>query len=349
MIVSDDTSLGITWPEKYSEVPKEIFHRDDVYELELERIFYGPTWHPIAHVAEMPNPGDYKTTQIGEAPVLVVHGNDGQHRVFYNACAHRGTQLQTCARGTGAKIECPYHRWTYTNEGALIGVPGVEAFPETFRKEDYGLKALRSEVFAGLIFATCSAQSPPLAEYLGETKDYFPKAMGGGGPLKLMGYQKVVFNTNWKVYRDNDGYHAPLLHRAFRLLGWQGGKGIQGMTRYAHKYYESELKAATNAEFLNDPSVIATLDTRGPLTLDCKAPRCHQPALCVSALERHHRSALRVLLAPRRRRSPVPTPHTPGVEPAGAERLRLARRRCGLQPRAARLQNTRKHRVPKGR
>lgn len=265
MIVTQESPLGIVWPAKYSEVPKDIFHREDVYQLELERIFYGPIWQPLAHVAELPAPGDFKTSQIGESPVLVVHGADGRIRAFYNVCPHRGTQLQTCNRGSGSTIECPYHRWTFSNEGALLGAPGIDGFPPTFRKEDYGLRELRSEVYSGLVFATCSDETPPLDEYLGETKDYFARALGGGGPLRLIGYQKVVFASNWKAYRDNDGYHAPLLHRAFRMLGWQGGKGIQGVTRYGHKYYDSELRPATRADFLADPTVIEVKDAQGPL------------------------------------------------------------------------------------
>ncbi|MEJ1968632.1 MAG: Rieske (2Fe-2S) protein [Rhizomicrobium sp.] len=102
--------MNIRWPSKFNEIPKEVFHREDVYRLELERIFMGPEWHMVAHRAELANPGDYKTFQIGEAPVLIVHGEDGKLRVFQNACPHRGTQLATCPRGSGRKIECPYHR-----------------------------------------------------------------------------------------------------------------------------------------------------------------------------------------------------------------------------------------------
>ena len=96
---NDDRPIQVDWPAKLNEVPKEIFHREDVYRLEMERIFRGPEWHMVAHRAEIPNRGDFKTTYIGEAPVLVVHGDDGRVRVFSNSCPHRGTQLATCARG----------------------------------------------------------------------------------------------------------------------------------------------------------------------------------------------------------------------------------------------------------
>src|SRR5215475_9726265 len=91
----------VAWPQRYNEVPKDIFYREDVYRRELERIFYGAEWHPIAHRAEVPRPGDFKTAIVGEMSVLVVHGNDGEIRVFLNSCPHRGTALKSAARGHG--------------------------------------------------------------------------------------------------------------------------------------------------------------------------------------------------------------------------------------------------------
>lgn len=90
----------VHWPAKINEIPKDIFDREDVFRLELERIFYGPEWHPVAHTGEIPNIGDFKTFHIGERPLLVVHGQDGGVRVFYNACAHRGTLLETTTAAT---------------------------------------------------------------------------------------------------------------------------------------------------------------------------------------------------------------------------------------------------------
>ena len=89
----NDTALDVRWPAKFNEIPKEVFHRADVYRLELERIFHGPEWHPVAHFAEVPKPGDLKTGYVGETPVLIVHGDDGVVRVFQNSCPHRGTPL----------------------------------------------------------------------------------------------------------------------------------------------------------------------------------------------------------------------------------------------------------------
>lgn len=259
----DDNNLGIQWPPRMNEVPKDIFYRPDVYRAELERIFRGREWHPVTHRAEVPAPGDFKATYIGESPILVVHGEDGKIRVFENACSHRGTQIQTCSRGHAEKLECPYHRWTFSTTGELLGCPGRSDFPEGFVPEQHGLTELRSESYCNLVFATYSASTPNLDEYLGETKDYISRVLGNDGNLKLLGYQKVNVASNWKAYADNEGYHAPLLHTAFRLLQWKGGSGSQIMTKHAHKAINVNLSVPKKG-FLNDHSLVEARDESIP-------------------------------------------------------------------------------------
>lgn len=258
------TSADVNWPASFNELPKDVFHRRDVYELELERIFYGPEWHPVAHGSELPEKGDFKTFVIGERPVLIARGDDGQVRVFLNSCTHRGTTLETCPRGHSPRFQCPYHRWSFSTKGDLIAVPGVEDFPPDFTKADYGLKQLRTEDAFGIIFATFSNDAPPLREYLGETWDVLGELACNDGRLKLIGYQKVRYATNWKEYNDNEGYHGPLLHAAFRILGLSQTPGKQMMTKLGHKFNVSRLNEAGESKFLSDPTILASKDEKRP-------------------------------------------------------------------------------------
>lgn len=246
----------LRWPAKVNEIPKEIFDREDLFQLELERIFYGAEWHPVAHAGELPNKGDFKTFALGEIPLLIARAQDDRIRVFFNACSHRGTLLETHSRGNKTEFECPYHRWLFDDTGALRGCPGKDEFAPSFDMKDFGLAQPRMAEFAGLIFITLSDQTPDIETYLGRVADPLRSLLGGDGRLKLLGYQKVVYDTNWKAYVDNDGYHAPLLHAAFKLLNWQGGKGAQYATERGHIAFESELKMPTNPGFLQDPSLI---------------------------------------------------------------------------------------------
>lgn len=253
---TNESQVKLRWPEKFSEIPKEVFHREDVYRRELERIYYGPEWHLMAHVSEIPHRGDFKTLNLGEAPLLIMRGDDDRVRVFNNSCPHRGTQLQTCSRGNAPDLTCPYHRWNFDNRGGLVAAPGIDRFPADFRKQDYGLQELRSEIRHGLVFTTCSTETPDLGVFLAEADDFLFKLLAEGAPLTLLGYQKVVFATNWKEYGDNEGYHAPLLHRAFSLLKWQGGKGVQCVTERGHKLIEAEIQPSTDEGFLDDFTLV---------------------------------------------------------------------------------------------
>ena len=246
----------VHWPAKLNEIPKDIFDREDIFRLELERIFYGPEWHPVAHTGELPNIGDFKTFHIGERPLLIIHGQDGQVRVFYNACSHRGTLLETSNRGNKTEYECPYHRWLFDSTGALRGCPGKDDFAPSFRQEDSGLAEVRSAIVGGLIFATLHDDTPDIDSWLGRTQPALLQLLGGDGRLRLLGYQKVSYDCNWKAYVDNDGYHAPLLHLAFKMLNWQGGGGTQFATENGHIAFQSELKVPNNTGFLRDPSLI---------------------------------------------------------------------------------------------
>ncbi|MBN9427213.1 MAG: Rieske 2Fe-2S domain-containing protein [Burkholderiales bacterium] len=285
-----DSPIRFDWPRKINEIPKEVFVRADIYREEIRRIFHGPEWHPLAHVSELPEPGDFKTLTIGATPVIVMHGDDGQIRVFANTCPHRGTQLETASRGHARSIECPYHRWAFNTRGELMGAPGVQEFPASFRKQDYGMWVLRSAQFCGMVFATLDANVAPLDEYLGETREYIARAFGGDGNLRLLGYQKVSFATNWKEYSDNEGYHAPLLHRAFRLLKWQGGAGSQFMTSRAHKVIAAELSHAPDSGFLHDHSLIEVFDKS-------KAPQSIVVSLFPVSLILHHLDVITVRYA----------------------------------------------------
>ena len=246
----------IVWPKQMNAVPKEVFVREDLFELEIERIFKGPEWHAVAHTAEVPNPGDFKTFSVGLVPLLIARGQDGKVRVFHNACSHRGNQIETETHGNRNKFSCPYHRWMFSNQGDLIGTPPTDKYVPGFDKKDYPLEQPRMAVLAGMIFVTFSADTPPLEEWMGEVKDTLRDALGDGD-LKLLGYQKVSFKANWKAIADNDGYHAPLLHKAFQMLGWQGGQGRQyTATDRGHIGFEGEVKPVGDQKLIKDRSVI---------------------------------------------------------------------------------------------
>lgn len=245
------------WPAAFNLAPKWAVEAEDVFDTEIQRIFRGPMWHLVGHTAEILRPGDFKTIHLGRTPLILVHQPDGTVRALHNACAHRGTMVEPRFRGTTDRFECPYHRWLYGLDGGLNRCPGEADFPPDFERANHGLTCARVETLKGLIFVTLSDASPTLATWLGDVASSLTAAVGGDGELRLLGYQKVVFDANWKVYIDDEGYHAPLLHKAFQILQWKGGSGSQVRHANGHRVTSTVSdQPSFNATILADPSLL---------------------------------------------------------------------------------------------
>ncbi len=86
------------WPTKdYSRVPYSFYHDAGVYQLERERLFSGPTWSLVGLEAEIPNPGDFRASYIGETPIVFHRDDSGDIHAFVNRCAHRGSNRSSRA------------------------------------------------------------------------------------------------------------------------------------------------------------------------------------------------------------------------------------------------------------
>lgn len=99
-----------------------------LYDVELERIF-AEDWTLVAHELQLPGRGDYLTTSVGEDPLLVVRGLDGQIAAFLNSCRHRGLQVCRSEAGTAERFVCPHEGWTYALSGELRSIRDQPAEP----------------------------------------------------------------------------------------------------------------------------------------------------------------------------------------------------------------------------
>ncbi|MDR7521902.1 MAG: aromatic ring-hydroxylating dioxygenase subunit alpha [Armatimonadota bacterium] len=245
MDIESDLLRTIRWPQEDNRIPREIFTNPDLFRLEMDAVFTGPVWVLVGHEAEVPTPGDYKTTSVGTIPAIVVRGTDGVVRVLVNACAHRGTRLVEGPSGNVGRggFRCIYHMWTYDTAGRLTAVSLPEDFPADFRQEDYGIPHARVETYRGTIFATFSDATPPLRDYLAELTEGIDRVLGDGA-LRFLGSIKVVFHTNWKLYVENiyDGYHVTALHTGFqvvRLRSHGGDRLVPNYERNGHLWSRS--------------------------------------------------------------------------------------------------------------
>jgi anthranilate 1,2-dioxygenase large subunit/terephthalate 1,2-dioxygenase oxygenase component alpha subunit len=224
------------WPsEGLTRVPYWIYSDRETYAREQERIFRGPTWNFLCLEAELPGPETYRTSSLGELPVVVARNAAGELAAFENRCAHRGSLLCLNERGSAREIVCVYHNWSYDLAGNLTGVAfrrgigGKGGMPPDARPERQAPRKLHLATFAGLVFGTLSADAPPLEDYLGAAiAPRIRRVMRA--PVKLLGGYSQILPSNWKLYMENvkDTYHASLLHTfftTFRLnrLSQKGG------------------------------------------------------------------------------------------------------------------------------
>jgi nitrite reductase/ring-hydroxylating ferredoxin subunit len=181
------------------------------FDIEVARIFKRVPLM-LATTAEMPKPGDYKTIEAVGMPILIVRGKDGKARAFVNSCLHRGANIATNDYGNARFFMCPYHGWTYTPEGGLLGVASQEDFGDV-DKSCLHLKALPIAERAGLIWVIANP---------GGGLDIDAFLSGYDGLLAHFGLsdwhffaKRTLRGPNWKVAYDGylDFYHLPVLHR----------------------------------------------------------------------------------------------------------------------------------------
>lgn len=224
-----------------------LVHSDPViYDLEMERIF-ARCWLFVAHVSEIPSPGDYVTRRMGEDPVIVCRGEDGEVRVFLNSCRHRGMQVCRSEVGNTSHFRCPYHGFTYLNDGRLVGVPFQrQAYGDDLDKGDFSLTEARTETYEGLIFATWNERGGSLDDYLGPMKWYLDLLFKRARMVVVGHPQKRMSPTNWKLPAENfasDAYHTMHSHASIAHIGLAARSGDSETARVDFSRYGYQVSA----------------------------------------------------------------------------------------------------------
>ena len=216
-----ESSTTSRWPAgDITRVPLWIYSDEALYRRELNRFFYGPEWSFVGLSAELPTPGDFKTTSIGERSVIVCRDRDGQIYALENRCAHRGVQLCHEPFGHVARLRCPYHHWTYRLDGTLVGLPfrnGVDGrggMPDDFALDEHPLQRLSVHERNGVVFASFDPTVEPFEDWLGSTMLGWFDRVFDGRELRVLGDLHQRIPANWKLMFDNikDPYHASVLH-----------------------------------------------------------------------------------------------------------------------------------------
>jgi phenylpropionate dioxygenase-like ring-hydroxylating dioxygenase large terminal subunit len=230
--------LDFDWPGgDVSHVPFRVYTDARIYDAEQARIFQGPTWNLLCVEAEIPKPGDYRTSWVGNTPVIVTRDELGRINALVNRCAHKGSLVCYKPHGNVRELTCVYHNWVYDLTGKLTGVAfkrgvgGKGGLSEDFDPASHGLRRLRVESYRGIVFGTFSGETPSFTDYIGaELARCIDRVMVK--PLKVLGYHSQILPNNWKLYAENtkDSYHASLLHvfhNTFGIVRPSMGGGIK--------------------------------------------------------------------------------------------------------------------------
>lgn len=203
-------------------LPARLYTSSAFFAAEQQALFESG-WLCLGRVEDLPAPGDFLVSDIGALSLATVHGRDGVIRTLANTCLHRMTRLLVgkgnCRRG----IVCPYHGWAYRDTGELAVAPHMDKVVG-FDARALRLRELRTELWAGFIFATLSPTITPIVDRLRAIEPVVERfsASAYGKVLDL----DMITAANWKLIHENfmETYHLPFVHRT--SLGKQESIGV---------------------------------------------------------------------------------------------------------------------------
>lgn len=212
-VVQDNAETGLF------RCKRNIFTDPELFELEMRYIFEG-NWIYLAHESQIPNNNDYFTTFMGRQPIFIARNRQGELNAFVNACSHRGAMICRHKRGNKATYTCPFHGWTFNNNGKLLKVkdPDGAGYPDQFNTDgSHDLtKVARFESYRGFLFGSLNADVKSLKEHLGEAAKIIDMIVDQSpdGLEVLRGSSTYVYDGNWKLQTENgaDGYHVSATH-----------------------------------------------------------------------------------------------------------------------------------------
>lgn len=207
-------------------VHRSLYLDPALFALEQERLFRR-AWLFVGHESQIPVAGDFITTHLAGAPVIMLRRENGDMSVLHNRCAHKGTPVLTSPAGRIARVlRCPYHGWTYHSDGTLSGMPLKEGYQGTAFAESDAARGLKpwGEVarHRGFVFVRAESDGRSFAQCQGElleALDLLADRSPEGRLVVAGGVVRTEIRANWKIYLENinDSVHPVTAHASANL------------------------------------------------------------------------------------------------------------------------------------
>jgi choline monooxygenase len=204
-----DSKLAL---ERARTIPNTWYTAPEVAALERDAVF-ARTWQQVGRCEQVGAPGAFLTANIGGEPLLIVRGEDGVLRAFFNVCRHKAGPLCTKECGTVTKLRCRYHGWTYDLAGHLRGTPEFDGVLG-FAKEENGLVPIAVAEWGPFVWVYLEKPAEPLVQFLHPLPGWV-ESRDGFARMKWYARKTYDLACNWKVYVDNyldGGYHVNTVH-----------------------------------------------------------------------------------------------------------------------------------------
>jgi len=146
-------------------IPSPWYFDPGIGQLEQQGIF-AKTWQVAGRADQVRGKGDFFTADLAGEPLVVARGEDGHLRAFYNVCRHHAAAVVTESQGCAKQFRCPYHGWTYGNDGALKGMVEFEGVCD-FDRAKNGLVPVKVDTWENFVFVNLDGSAPPLTDFLG--------------------------------------------------------------------------------------------------------------------------------------------------------------------------------------
>jgi choline monooxygenase len=211
VLAAFDTELPL---ERASTIPNTWYTSPEVAALERDVVF-ARTWQMVGPRERVASPGQYLTADVAGEPVLVIRGEDGTLRAFFNVCRHRAARVCPDECGTATKLRCRYHGWTYDLAGKLRGVPEFDGV-QNFTRDENGLPPVAVAEWGPFVWVHLTPPREPLESFLGPLV-FWAQSRNVFDGLKWYARKSYDLACNWKVYADNyldGGYHVNTVHPA---------------------------------------------------------------------------------------------------------------------------------------